>query len=599
MSNSIGLKSIECIIREGETKPFFVDSYQRGYKWDTEQVKDLLNDIYKFDPKKDGDFYCLQPVVVKEKDGIVELIDGQQRMTTIFIILCFLQKERFEIDYQTRKSSAWFLTNIIANRKIKSDNWSEFKNEDFLDGVNVKMNINNVDNFHFFTAFKTIKEWFTESINKEKFYNNLIQNTNVIWYQVNEDIKSQELFARINVGKIPLTNSELIKALFLSSEKNVDAIKNQIKVSWSAEKSQLEISGFEKIKVQNNDFKKQVALEWDYIEKELQNDEFWYFISDGKENRFTRIDLLLDIISDKNFEEKKNDSLNTFRYFSAENRDFFIEWNKITELFYMLQDWYNDYELYHLIGYQLAISGKNKIKTIYKEQQTKNKKEFKNFLYSEIQESDAIKKFGEYEYGSGLVQNVLLLFNIKTHIKTSSENNFNRFPFKSYKLNKWSIEHIHAQNSEGLNSEEQCKKWLEDAILGIKKFEKPYMTELLIKEIEEANNNDLTMVKFKELFDKIIELTPEKENYEIHDVSNLALLDGSTNSSISNGIFASKREMILNAEKNKAYIPICTKNVFLKYYTKDPKQFYFWSKEDREDYLKAIEEMIIYRPNEN
>jgi hypothetical protein len=588
--NTIGLKSINEIINE--KKLFFVDSYQRGYKWDKQQVEDLLNDIYNFELGKHGDFYCLQPVVVKKKDGRVELIDGQQRMTTIFIILCFLQKEKFQIDYQTRKSSAWFLTNIISRNKIKLDDWSKFKYEEFLDEANGKVNINNVDNYHFFTAFKTIEKWFSESINKENFHNNLTQNTKVIWYQVNEDIISQELFARINIGKIPLNNSELIKALFLSSGKDVYSIKNQIKVNCSADNSQIEISGFEKINVQNKEFKNQVALEWDYIEKELQNDEFWYFISDGRENKFTRIDLLLDIISDKEFEKKKQDPLHTFRYFS-ENKDFNIEWTKITELFYTLQDWYNDYELYHLIGYQLAVSGKNKIKTIYKSQQTKNKNEFKDFLNKEIQDSDTVKHFGDYGYGSGLVKNVLLLFNIKTHIKTSTENNFNRFPFKSYKLNKWSIEHIHAQNSEGLKSKEQWKEWLLDAVSGLKKFENILEVEEVIKIIEEANNDDLTKERFKELFDKVLEITSEKDSNEIHEISNLTLLDGSTNSSISNGIFASKREMILNAEKNKAYIPICTKNVFLKYYTKDPKQFYFWSKEDKNDYLKAIEEMII------
>ena len=111
MSNSIGLKSIGTIINERTF--FFVDSYQRGYKWDEDQVKDLLNDINEFETGKNGDFYCLQPVVVKEQSDKIELIDGQQRMTTIFIILSFLQKEKFDIDYQTRRASSWFLSNIV------------------------------------------------------------------------------------------------------------------------------------------------------------------------------------------------------------------------------------------------------------------------------------------------------------------------------------------------------------------------------------------------------------------------------------------------------------------------------------------------------
>ncbi|AOW10476.1 DUF262 domain-containing protein [Flavobacterium gilvum] len=586
MSNSIELKSIGTIINERTF--FFVDSYQRGYKWDKQQVEDLLNDINEFEPGKNGDFYCLQPVVVKEKDK-VELIDGQQRMTTIFIILSFLKKEKYNIDYQTRNDSAWFLSSIVAKNEIRTDSWDDFKKIDFEN----ERTVNNIDNYHFFNAYHIIKKWFSSKIDTDKFYNKLVNDTKIIWYQVNENVKSQEIFGRINIGKIPLTNSELIKALFLSSNKNEETIKNQIEVKWDSGSSAVSISGFDKINKLNNDLKNEIALEWDFIEKELQNDEFWYFISDERENRFTRIDLLLDIVSNRDFENKKQDSLYSFHYFTKKS-DLKQEWSRIAELFYTLQDWYHDLELYHLVGYLISVSGKNKLKDLCNEQKEKSKTTFKEWLKNTIQESETIAKFGEYGYGSGLVTNALLLFNIKTHIKTSSENNFNRFPFKSYKINKWSIEHIHAQNSEGLISKEQWITWLNDAVLGMKKFEANGTIENLILKINETINSrdDLKREEFQKLFDEVIKNTSEDHENEIHDIGNLALLDGSTNSSISNGIFASKRQMILDAEKNKTFIPVCTKNVFLKYYTKDPKQFYFWSKNDRENYLEAIKKIL-------
>ncbi len=104
--NSLELKRIE----ELRNKYFFVDSYQRGYKWKPQQVKALLDDIDEFKIEKHSDFYCLQPVVVKRtklQDDIQyywELIDGQQRMTTIFIILSYLNKDKFfHLRYETRK----------------------------------------------------------------------------------------------------------------------------------------------------------------------------------------------------------------------------------------------------------------------------------------------------------------------------------------------------------------------------------------------------------------------------------------------------------------------------------------------------------------
>ena len=65
---------------EGE---FYVPSYQRGYRWDETQVTALLNDVYKNGENP----YCLQPIVVRKGDnGRYELIDGQQRLTTLYII---------------------------------------------------------------------------------------------------------------------------------------------------------------------------------------------------------------------------------------------------------------------------------------------------------------------------------------------------------------------------------------------------------------------------------------------------------------------------------------------------------------------------------
>ena len=89
--NKLVLKSINDLLGS----KFYIPSYQRGYRWKNQQVKDLLKDLWEFksNPPKHEDgkekpFYCLQPVVIKptENDNW-EVIDGQQRLTTILIIL--------------------------------------------------------------------------------------------------------------------------------------------------------------------------------------------------------------------------------------------------------------------------------------------------------------------------------------------------------------------------------------------------------------------------------------------------------------------------------------------------------------------------------
>ena len=47
-------------------KNFFIPDYQRGYRWGTRQVEQLLDDLCAFFDRGKGQFYCLQPIVVKE-----------------------------------------------------------------------------------------------------------------------------------------------------------------------------------------------------------------------------------------------------------------------------------------------------------------------------------------------------------------------------------------------------------------------------------------------------------------------------------------------------------------------------------------------------
>lgn len=114
-------------IQQLQNHHFFVDKYQRGYKWDVRQVLDILEDIEAFKPLGKR-FYCLQPVVVRsvEQDSrnAYELIDGQQRLTTIFIILKALSDPIYTVDYQTRKGSASFLSDISKNIEIDELNIS-------------------------------------------------------------------------------------------------------------------------------------------------------------------------------------------------------------------------------------------------------------------------------------------------------------------------------------------------------------------------------------------------------------------------------------------------------------------------------------------
>ena len=267
MSDRIELIPIKNLIG----KKFCIPNYQRGYRWGRQQVRDLLDDIAEYmNPSCDvqDEFYCLQPLVVCERvdndedflaalpkepenalpitrDAIAkhvewEVIDGQQRLTTIHILLSVLDSRqeleaKFSIRYATREGSQSFLEGIAKKNEEDS--------------------LNDIDFWHMFEAYKEIQDWFSTISEKSKgrwsedlFKEVLLNKVQFIWYESNED--PIKVFTRLNIGKIGLTNSELIKALMLnrSNFEGQDADKIRLR--------QLEI-----------------AVKWDEIESVLQDDE--------------------------------------------------------------------------------------------------------------------------------------------------------------------------------------------------------------------------------------------------------------------------------------------------------------------------------------
>ena len=119
------LENIEGLLRSVDdlcSYQFFIPHYQRGYRWTKDQVNALLKDINNFQSQDDKAFYCLQPLVVKSKsenEKQWDVIDGQQRLTTIYLILTFFEEEKvFGITYEKWNNSAEFLKNIAS----KNDN---------------------------------------------------------------------------------------------------------------------------------------------------------------------------------------------------------------------------------------------------------------------------------------------------------------------------------------------------------------------------------------------------------------------------------------------------------------------------------------------
>ena len=536
---------------------FYVPSYQRGYRWGEDEVNRLLDDVFQNGQKN----YCLQPVVVRKKDDTFELVDGQQRLTTIYLIYkymsdinpMFFHKPAFNLVYETREQSADFLANMDLE-----------KQED------------NIDFWFIANAYKTIQKWFEADmqIRVMKIYEYFKEHVKIIWYEVGAGEDAISLFTRLNIGKIPLTSAELVKAMFLSRDnsENMDREKQE-----------------------------EISLQWDNIEKELHNDSMWYFLTNNIKNKYqTRIDLILDLISGK--EETSKEKYYTFFKFDAMRKEKPLEdiWRKIQQTFLILKDWFENHELYHKIGYLIA-SGTKTLQQIFDESENKTKDEFNSLLSGFIRNSIDIKgNYSELSYEKPLdyrkISTLLLLFNVES-VRQNGENS-QWFPFDKFKYNKgnrvtWSLEHIHAQQSEGMRTQEVWKEWLVRHIPSVKVVGQNQ--DELIAEMQAAVDKEkLDRSEFGAIQQKVLEILSVSGNTEyLHSIANLALLNTADNAALNNSTFDVKRNAIVDMDKRGQYIPFCTKMVFLKYYTpSEHNQLHFWGQADRIAYVNAINTVL-------
>ena len=626
-------------------KNFFIPDYQRGYRWGDIQIRQMLEDIYSFiyDKNAAGSFYCLQPVVVKkmtpdevaanklesafDNNTWYEVIDGQQRLTTIRIILALesqidrFNKMRFNMYYQTRPELGKLFDKLRIDEKderfiVKFDNDND--------------QCNDIDSWHIHNAANKILDWFQNgsgyfkpSIQEFKggFYENFSntkekdKSVQVIWYELCDKSDPYEMFKRLNDKSISLNNAELIRGMFLSDSAVYKG--EELLLSQFDENVRPIVEKRESARKQSH-----IIEEWDIIEKQLWDDKFWSFIKKEKnsDDYSCRIEYIFDLISKKTSNQK--DSLYTYLEFdgmlkSGAVKDLWDLWLKVETYFSLLIAWYNDRYYYHKIGFLTTELGSSVLIEMLSESTNVSKKEFKKTIEGRINSAIHDKKkpgrkILDYTYKDdyNMLKRVLFLYNVETTYKQGLEF----FPFERYKDYEWTLEHIHAQNSERIDHSikdkwvewfDENKKVLErlssrlpndeNLTLLISFFNNEY--NRLINNKDKYTFNDVTKV-----FDLVLKYFNDLSAQEgtptvMHGISNMALLSGSTNASIGNSVFEVKRQMIMDDDAKGNYIPLCTRKVFLKYYNKNDKNFtvqqnFYWSDKDRKHYLEDIKEVL-------
>ncbi len=579
---------------------FLVPAYQRGYRWEERQVVELLDDLKAFlkgNPPRES-YYCLQPIVVRRRDGEVwELIDGQQRLTTIFLVLRALIELRivlgvgcFDVEYETRTGSAEFLKDP-----------TEARAKEHID-------------YHFmYAAFRAIQRWFERESGGLKL--DIVRcltgedggapNVRVIWYELDTDQDPVRAFTRLNVGRIPLTSAELIRALFLRSDKK-----------------QLDPRDAQ-----------QIPRDWDEIEHRLQDDSYWYFLQSDTTPASSRIEFLFDVFvmtaSASNTDENARDPLATFLAFQKilENsgKPPSEVWLDFKRLALTLESWFEDRALFHLVGFLVATHRRGAgrasprradaalLADLLKSRQGRTASDFDRSLRERAwapvmgsRAGDALSadstrealaerveaRVAELNSGSSSTTAALLLFNVATLLEQEAESQ--RFRFDGYKTNRWDIEHVRSVAEAVPESARGRREWLEHA----RKFvssptasgRDPEEVAELVAEIDPLLASIAPdPAKFNDVFARVRALSGEAEAREDDDsLSNLVLLDMGTNRSYQNAIFPVKRARVIDLDKRGQFVPPATRNVFLKYYSPDAAQLMLWDEADQGAYAVAL-----------
>lgn len=610
-------------------KKFNVPSLQRTYRWGEKEITLLLNDLYEFyNTNKDStnDFYPLQPLILKksnQNDDTWNVLDGQQRLTTIKLIASFFEMDKdycLDISYDTREKTKDFLDNI-----------SNKKEED----VGKSMEL-----YYIFHAYEVIKAWFQKN-KKEKDTEKIDAIRNVLFekertrfvvQEMNIDDDEAKTFQNINQGRIPLSCSELIKALFLGHIFESHKNDNNCRFAYSSDGYGLFIP-INPIKERQSLTRLQniIAKEWDDIETVLMHDEFYSFVCPEKDRSINRMDFLFEVVcgNEKYKKYKTNDPFNAiYERIKDDKKSNIVDtishcWNEVVKCFNRMQKLYYDFDAYHLVGFciceDIGIS-----EDFYKYCNEDEKlDEFKTAIRVKIKgkvlsglktdDLDEWLKGLRYKENKGQIKLILLLHNLQSYSYEKI-----RFPFNLYDGGKnYDIEHIHATAEEKADKKSRYE-WFDtnhNAIKNnIKKLKNPNLITLF-DSFEEAygeKKSDKKLDKFKndKEFNKLRDIMiidnfdndDAKEYFSTKDgIWNLCLLDSTTNRTYKNSLFITKREMILKkakGEMDKEYyvypLLLCTERIFLKFYSNvdSDDNLNFWTKNNREAYLKDISKKV-------
>lgn len=575
------------LLRDAEKEDFLIPTYQRGYKWTSEgensQIQTLLNDLYSaFQISIDR--YYLQFITLKDNGTSFEVIDGQQRLTTLTILFSVFFHECEELDednfikdklvYQTRKN---FIEEFIYNNVehlISHNEWNDFiKNYPSHD---------NQDVFYIFHATKAISN-FLKNIPRDEniaFFNYIIDKVQLIVNILDIEMNSEKIFINVNKG-VKLKDADLVKGLLITKIPLDNKIEN-----------------YRLTENEINEIRSTLGKQWDEIVYWANRIDITSFY---KQSSTYNIGWVIKLAFP--YIDTTNSDIPIFATLSKEYQN----GEKATNIFekiyatkLILDDWFNIPEIHNLLGFLLHSKSGYSLSRIWNElKKLDNKKDvigkLKELVRKEIpyDEKDAKLKELNFHDSKDALFNLFLALDVVKYLPISDNEDF--YNFKLISDGRWSIEHIFPQNPEDLKNialfSEQDLQILKDLL--------PESIDISLDVEDENERKKITdlLKKIKNSQGKCVILQEEREPLayllsnnanELHRIGNLSLIELGINSSLSNNYFDKKRKIIVQKISDGKFVPFHTYDVFSKLILDSQTNLHVWSKKDIEEHEEYI-----------
>ena len=352
-----------------DERKFVVPYYQRGYKWSLQtntkrgdlHLSILLSDLtHEFKKARvNGGIspyyeYYLQGITVKESETEIELVDGQQRTTSLFILLSCLQQIGVTNDSIQLKSKLLYKVRKAADKTLQGFIVGKCKGDESIQDI---------------AALKKAWRLCQETVNQldapKLFGRFLLENIKIIYIKLDEHQKEAEVFSMMNKAKAEMTQTDLVKS---------NLLREASRQMYSNYYEKVQNDGLE---WQINQLRGKLATEWDNWRKwweDKKHKDFGKMIAlnfPAKESDEPGMSVILKFYA--YLKDKKISDENLFEYFKRQTVKQNVSRIDAIEVFddlrliqSIFEEWYADVEIFNFLGLLFKGSGLKEKETVLK-----------------------------------------------------------------------------------------------------------------------------------------------------------------------------------------------------------------------------------------